>query len=267
VSAAGWLNRIRGFALGSASEQPPLAPAPVIRAGPGLTALFESLDDDRSHAVLDLGAAGDKSLATYSRLARQVRFADLSSRPAAELDWAAALDQAASTAVEPFDVLLLWDTLGRLSAEERPRMVARLAQLAAPDARLHMVLEAPERTGPRPLRFSLADAGHMRHEVTWDDPAPPSRLLPANVERMLAPFQVVHAFTLKGGLREYLAVRRPPASLVMAATVREQRPAARRNPGNPPGPNGVKSASSHASASGTAFAKGPNKTPTPREKI
>ena len=146
-------------------------------------------------------------------------------------------------------------------------MVARLAQLAAPDARLHMVLEAPERTGPRPLRFSLADTGHMRHELTWDDPAPTMRLLPSNVERMLAPFQVVHAFTLKGGLREYMAVRRPPASLVMPAARREQHPALRaKNQGNPPGSNTARSGSSLGAASGTAFAKGPSKTLNPPEK-
>jgi hypothetical protein len=32
-------------------------------------------------------------------------------------------------------------------------------------------------------------------------------MLPAQVERTLAPFKVVRAFTLKGGLREYMAVR------------------------------------------------------------
>jgi hypothetical protein len=143
VSATGWLTRILGT-----SPEPPgaaLTPAPVVRSGPGLTALFESLDQ-RSHSVLDLGSASEASLAAYSRIARRVRFADLSSRPVSELDWSATLDEAGSAAVEPFDVILLWDTLGRLSAEERPRLIARLAQLAAPDARLHMVLEAPYRS-------------------------------------------------------------------------------------------------------------------------
>jgi hypothetical protein len=33
-------------------------------------------------------------------------------------------------------------------------------------------------------------------------------LLPAQVERLLAPFEVAHAFTLKSRLREYVVVRR-----------------------------------------------------------
>jgi hypothetical protein len=88
-------------------------------------------------------------------------------------------------------------------------MVARLAKIAAPGARLHMVVEAPERTGPRPVRFSLFDPGRMRHELTWDDGVAGPRLFPSAVEKMLAPFLVERAFTLKDGLREYLAVLRP----------------------------------------------------------
>jgi hypothetical protein len=160
--------------------------------------------------VLDLGAACEASLTVYGLIARQVRFADLSETTSAQ-HWDFPLQEAKRASVDPYDVILLWDSLGRLPNEERGRMVARLAELAAPTARLHMVLEAPERTGPRPRRFSVADAGHMRHEVSWDDAADAPRLLPADVEKMLAPFHVVRAFTLKDGLREYLLMRRPPS--------------------------------------------------------
>jgi hypothetical protein len=47
----------------------------------------------------------------------------------------------------------------------------------------------------------------MRCEATGPARSTPPRLLPAQVERVLAPFKVVRAFTLKGGLREYVAVR------------------------------------------------------------
>jgi hypothetical protein len=181
----------------------------VVRAAPGLAALFESLESGRSHPVLDLGAAAEASLSVYSRLARQVRFADLSSVGSEPPPWMAALEEAANAAVEPYDILLIWDTLGRLPPDERPLMVARLAKIAAPGARLHMVVEAPERTGPRPVRFSLFDPGRMRHELRWDEGVAGPKLFPAQVEKMLAPFQVDRAFTLKDGLREYLAVLRP----------------------------------------------------------
>ena len=47
----------------------------------------------------------------------------------------------------------------------------------------------------------------MRYEPAGAPRPARSPLLPAEVERLLAPFHVVRAFTLKGGLREYLGVR------------------------------------------------------------
>ena len=116
MAAHGWLARIRGSGRGGQEYEPP---APVVRSAPGLVALFESLDQNRVHRVLDLGAAAEASLATYSLLARQVRFADLSAAPSAATEWPAALEQAQFASPDPFDVILVWDTLGRLGPEER----------------------------------------------------------------------------------------------------------------------------------------------------
>lgn len=204
MQQTGWLTRIRGLGRqGRATSEAP-RPEPVVRPAPGIAALFEAIDPGRTHAVLDLGAAAESSLRIYGGFARHVRFVDLG---ASSSQWPSALDEARRPGDEPYDLLLVWDTLERVSADERPRMVARLAELAAPGARLHMILEAPERAGARPLRFSLVDPGRIRYELAEvEGPSTPS-LLPSQVERLLRPFEIVRAFTLKGGLREYLAVR------------------------------------------------------------
>lgn len=268
MSGNSWLGRIAGRA-GHAPKSAPLAP--VVRAAPGLAALFETLDPGRTHAVLDFGAAAESSLATYSLLARQVRFADLSATPSAATEWPAALEQAQSASGDPFDALLVWDTLGRVSAEDRALLISRLAELSAPGARLHMVLEAPEHSGPRPVRFSLVDRGHMRHELTWDDASSVARLLPLHVERMLAPFQVERAFTLKDGLREYVAVRRAPTKAEMlaraAAGNREQLPGTQLHAGIPTGYRITRTASPLGTRAGTAFANGANQIPNSPETI
>ena len=258
--SAGWLTRLRRLGRGNRdSDRAP--PPPVVRTAPGLAALFESLDPAKSHPVLDLGAAAEASLSVYSRLARQVRFADQSSvGPSEPLPWMAALDEAANAAVEPYDVLLIWDTLGRVPPDERPLMVARLAKIAAPGSRLHMVMEAPERTGPRPVRFSLFDPGRMRHELTWDGGGPTSRLFPSDVERMLAPFQVDRAFTLKDGLREYLAVlrpRRPGSNAPQTSHAREILPPSGAHGGLRPSETDME----------RALRRPPGKTLPPPEKI
>ena len=265
MRVADWLDRIRALGRGGTPvrETEPSAPQAIVRTAPGLAALFQALDDGRSHAVLDLGAASERSLTVYARIARQVRYVDLGATASGYQHWSFALDEVGRASGDPFDVLFLWDTLGHLSTEDRASMVARVAELAAPGARLHMVLEAPERSGARPVRFGLADAGHMRHELTWDDAGTAARLLPSSVERMLAPFQVVSAFTLKDGLREYVAMRTAPVRsadtipegyAVAKPTVRAQRPAASARPGNPPVSNAPRSAPSLGNQHGTSLA-------------
>jgi hypothetical protein len=218
VQAVGWLGRLRSFGRRRAGESVS-PPGPIIRSAPGLADLFGSLESGKSHVVLDLGTASDASLSVYAHVARQVRFADLGGTPETPPRWDAPLGEAARAMVDRYDVLLLWDTLGWLPREERKRFMARVGELAAPNAWLHLVVEAPERTGPRPVRFGLADTGRMRYELADGGTVATSRLLPADVEKALAPFEVVRAFTLKDGLREYLAVRRPakpPTKAVVA---------------------------------------------------
>ena len=104
--------------------------------------------------------------------------------------------------------MLAWNLLDHLAPEERPPLVDRLTQLTAPGARLYVVVDGSREPNTRPLRFTLLDADRVcQQAVGPPHPAQP-QLLPAEVERLLAPFRVVRAFTLRLGLREYLAIRR-----------------------------------------------------------
>lgn len=206
-----WLRRI-----GRSGPEPPAAPAPaepvpepVEGAAPGVATLLKGISEDRSRAVLDLGPAADQSLRVYGRFARWVRFADVLN----DAGWphsrsAGPLRTALPPPVRPYDIVFAWDLLDRLFAEDRPRMVEWLADVIAPDARLHMVMRASEDVAMRPLRFTLLDVDRIRYQPLGTSQLPPSRLMPADVARLLAPFHVTNAFTLRIGLREYVAVRR-----------------------------------------------------------
>jgi hypothetical protein len=220
-----WLRRIGR----SPSPGPPAAAEPrpeyLEGAAPGVAALLQGVSEDRTHAVLDLGPATDQSLRVYSRFARWVRFADLLGetwRPSAQGPVGGALGTpvGGSEAVSgllttvvarserPYDLVFAWDILDRLFPEDRPRLIEWLAEVAAPDVRLHLVVRASEDAMMHPLRFALLDVDRIRYEPTGTARLPPSRLLPADVGRLLAPLQVAHAFTLKSGFREYVAVRK-----------------------------------------------------------
>ncbi|MFH1763795.1 MAG: hypothetical protein ABIF09_06355 [Gemmatimonadota bacterium] len=183
-------------------------PAPIERAAPGVSALLSGLREDGSHTVLDFGAAAETKLRLYSRFARRIRFADLLTHPPHGKAWAAALRALPQFPDQPYDLVLAWNLLDRLAPNERPPLVERLTQLTARRARLYVVVDGSEEPNTHPLRYTLPDVGRVGQQVVGPPyPAQP-QLLPAEIERLLAPFRVERAFTLRLGLREYVAVRR-----------------------------------------------------------
>jgi hypothetical protein len=193
----------------SAAHAPQATPPKgvVERASPGIAALLSGVAPDGSHAVLDLGQAAESSLRLYSKYARKVRFADLLAA-ATEGGWPKALSDLPTQDDHPYNLVLAWDVLERISPEERRRLMARLTQVSSSDARMFVGVDASGSPMSQPLRYTLLDVDRLRCEPTG--PARPARppILPAEVEKVLAPFQVMRAFTLKGNLREYVAIRR-----------------------------------------------------------
>lgn len=204
-----WLRRIRRAPPDEAAAAPEeTGPASIERAAPGVAALFAGLSEDGSHAVLDFGAGAEGSLRLYSGFARRIRFADMLADPPHGEAWAAALLTLPPHPDQPYDIVLAWNLLDRLAPEERPPLVERLTQITASGARLYVLVDASGEPSTHPLRFDLLDVDRVsQHTVDQPHPAQP-QLLPAEVERLLAPFRVEHAFTLRLGMREYVAVRR-----------------------------------------------------------
>lgn len=211
----GWLRRIRELIsppgdssdVEKETEGSDRDRGTVERAAPGVAALFEAMEEGADHAVLDLGPATGSSLETYRRFAGRVRFADLLGERA-EHGLADALEALPAQPDRPYDMVFAWDTIDRLRPMERSRLVGRLADVTAPHARLHLVVDASEDAGRTPpLRFTLLSVDRVRCEPAGPDRLRHDRLLPADVEEMLEPFRVVRGFTLAGGVREYVAVR------------------------------------------------------------
>ena len=158
--------------------------------------------------MLDLGPAQGAQLRLLGRFGRTVRFAGLIPRTVGQPGWLDELRSLPAHPARPYDVVLLWDLLDRLPPPERPAVLERIAEITARGARLYAVIDASGAPTTRPQRFAIADTGHVTQ--TPSGPAEPASepLLPAHVERALAPFEVVHAFTLRSGLREYVGVKK-----------------------------------------------------------
>jgi len=182
--------------------------ATVERLSPGAAALFDSLVPDGRHSILDLGLAGEVHLRLLSRYAQQIRFAGLVPDPPEDDAWASVLAALPPNTCQPYDVVLAWDVLDRIDPEQRATLIARLAELTAPSARLYAVVDTSGAATTRPIRSTLTDVNRVSMQpVGPPRPARPA-LLPAPAERLLVPFEVTQAFTLRSGLREYVAMKR-----------------------------------------------------------
>jgi hypothetical protein len=205
----GWVHRLgRGDSEEGNSREPEEAdPSPVRRAAPALAALFEELSPDRSHAVLDLGLGTEAHLGVYSRFARWVRFAGLLPEPPSEPDLRAALGELPANPDRPYDVVLVWNLPDRLGPEHRACLIERLASITSERARLYAVVDSSRDSTVQSLRFTPLGPDRVA-QVAVGEPVPAGPpLLPAQMERVLDPFRVLRAFTLRIGMREYLAVK------------------------------------------------------------
>lgn len=204
-----WLDRIRSVAGGRPEQEEPEdpGPTPVVRAAPGIEELFRGLREDGSHAVLDLGSSEAARFRLYGRFARKIRFAELVPTPPRGAEWTTALRSLRPPSRQLFDVVLLWNVLDLLAPGERRSLIEKLTGLTSPGARLYAIVDSIEEPTIQPLRFTLLDLERVSQEPVGRPTEAPHRLLPAEVERLLKPFEVVRAYTLRMGLREYVTVK------------------------------------------------------------
>lgn len=181
---------------------------PAERASPGLAALFDTLREGGNHSVLDLGPARGRHLHVLAPFGRQVRFAGLVPRSSVGEAWATALRALPPNASSPYDVVLAWDLLIWLDPVERAAATARLAEITAPRARIHLIVDGTGAATAQPLEYTLVGTGRVAEQAV----GPPQRvshpLLPAQLERALSPLEVMRAFVLRTGAREFVAKKR-----------------------------------------------------------
>lgn len=202
-----WLDR-----LGPSTPKPTQAgvdPDPgVERSSPGLGALFASLSPDGRHSVLDFGPAEGRRLRLLGRYARQVRFAAMVPHPPRGADLSATLEGLEPDPGRRFDVVLAWDLFDRLDESERREVVERITDVTTAGAWLYAVVESSGAGSTRPVRIALLALDRVREEPVGPPEPSNSPILPAPMERLLDPFEVVSGVSLRSGLREYVA-RRP----------------------------------------------------------
>jgi hypothetical protein len=202
-----WLERIRAGG-DETHEEEDRKTASDERTSPGLASIFESLSADGRHAILDLGSAESRRLQLLGRFARRIRFAELVPEPPRGSDLDAALDRLGPDGRWRYDVVLSWDLLDSLDEQERSRTMRRIEEVTGPGALIFAVVDSGQSVSRRPIRHRLVELDRVAVEPAGPPQPAGAPILPRQVERLLAPFEVEVAVSLRAGFREYVA-RRP----------------------------------------------------------
>lgn len=158
--------------------------------------------------MLDLGPARARHLDLLTPYARQIRFAGVVPRSSGGEAWASALRALAPNVAAPYDIVLGWDFLIWLDPDERAAAAARLAEITAPRARIHLIVDGTGAATAQPLEYTLAGTGRVVERAVGL-PQPVSHpLLPAQLEKAIAPLEVMRAIVLRTGAREVVARKR-----------------------------------------------------------
>lgn len=191
--------------FGSAADRS--TPEPLERFAPGLAAFFD-LSEDRSRALLDLGEAAGSSMHVYGRFARWIRFADVLSSATSPSAWPEAQRSLPPNPERPYDLIIAWDILDRLPPESRAGLVDRLVEISAPGAKLYVVSASLDVAQIGLLSCTVEEIDRVRCEPSGERRPTHPPVLPAEVQRIVEPFQVVRSFSSRVGLREYVTARR-----------------------------------------------------------
>jgi hypothetical protein len=193
-------------------------PQPPRYRSPALNALLSRLSDEGAYNILDLGAASGANIEFFSRFSCRFQIVDLPDALASEkvrsmldTDPAAAFRRILPVDRDPFDVVLAWDVFNYLTRDQLRCLASDLAWLSRPGALMLAFISTAKEMPAQAGDFRIADERTILWRPRTTEMQPSPKLPPADVERLIAGFAVVHSVLMRHGIREYLFERRSDA--------------------------------------------------------
>ena len=190
-------------------------PRPPLYRSPALNALLSRLSDEGAYNILDLGAASGANIEFFSRFRCRFQIADLPDalaspevRALLEADPAAGFRRVLPVGRDPFDVVLAWDLFNYVDRDQLRCLAADLAWLSRPGALMLAFISTAKEIPAQAGDFQIADEATLLWRPRTTEMRPSPKLPPADVERLIAGFAVVHSVLMRHGIREYLFERR-----------------------------------------------------------
>ncbi len=179
----------------------------------GLNALLDTMQDDRTYSILDLGPALEDNVRFWSQFSCRLHIQDFYR---SYQEWKAATEQeeeceeAAFSTLLPFsdkmvfDIILVWDLFNYFDLRELAVLVQRLSRWCRPGTRLFAMISILPNISASPTMFRIVNREQMIHEITTQETRPSPRHQPRDILKLMERFTVSCSFLLRHGIQEYV---------------------------------------------------------------
>lgn len=195
---------------------PPAAVAQQSRAFEAIVQRLErAVERGQRPRVLDLGPAVSRNVDFFTERGCSLQIADLyrslpaDSRSAEPEIFAAALATALPESGAGADLVLAWDLVNYFSLAALVPLGALLARQTAPDGVVFALLATHKTMPAHPQRYRVLDVGTLETAAPQGaEEIPTPRYRQPELERCLPHFRVETTYLLRGGMQEYILLRR-----------------------------------------------------------
>ncbi len=179
----------------------------------GLNALLDTVQDDRTYSILDLGPALEDNVQFWSQFSCRLHIQDFY-RSYRELKAAVKpeeeCDEEAFSVLLPFsdetvfDIILVWDLFNYFDLRELAVLVQRLSRWCRPGTRLFAMISILPDIPASPTMFRILNREQMIHEIPTQETRPSPRHQPRDIVKLMEQFTVSCSFLLRHGIQEYV---------------------------------------------------------------
>ena len=189
--------------------------SPTVIKSLGLKALLDTLQDNRTYSILDLGPALENNVRFWSQFSCRLHIQDFYR---SYQEWKAALkpeEECKETAFSEllqfsdgtvFDVILVWDLFNYFDLRQLAELVKRLNRWCRPGTRVFVMISILPTISVSPAMFRILNREQMIHEIPTQETRPSLRHQPRDIVKLMEQFTVSCSFLLRHGIQEYVFV-------------------------------------------------------------
>jgi hypothetical protein len=179
----------------------------------GLNVLLDTVRDDQSYSILDLGSAHEQNVRFWSQFSCRLHIQDFYR---SYREWKASvvpeeeLEDAALSVLLPFsdetvfDIILVWDLFNYFDLGELEVLVQRLSRWCRTGSKLFMLISDLPDIPVSPTMFKILNREQIIHEIPTQETRPCPRHQPRDIAKLMARFTVSCSFLLRRGIQEYV---------------------------------------------------------------